>query len=211
MLTRLPTTKIGMTQVYNAQKQVVPVTVVNFSHWYVTQVKNDENDGYRAVQVGRLRKRYHTIPFNTEWLKHKKTYFEHIKEVSCTSDTDLSSYQLGMLLSLDGAAFEVDGRVDVIGTSKGKGFQGVVKRWNFRGGPATHGSNFHRRPGSLGNMRSQGEVLKGKRLPGHCGVKTVTVQGLQIVHVDKEMGCLFIKGSTPGKANSLLVVRKQGI
>jgi large subunit ribosomal protein L3 len=209
MLTGVPAIKVGMTQVFDSARRVVPVTVVDVSHWYVTQVKVQEKDNYQAVQLGRLRKAYQSNGFSLDLLKNKKTYFEHVREIKIPADST-ATYTLGMSISLENVALDEGGLVDVTARSKGKGFQGVVKRWNFAGGPKSHGSGFHRRPGSIGNMATQGEVLKGTKLPGHCGNRIVTVQGLAVVKVDKETGHLFLKGATPGKKESLLIIRKQG-
>lgn len=200
--------KIGMTQVFNAQGVVVPVTVVDVSNLFVTQVKTPEKDGYTSLQLGLLRKRYHGKPFSDIWLKAKKNYFAHIKEVPVQEAA--KDCVLGQAVTIDLLSLEEGQKVTVVGTSKGLGFQGVVKRWGFAGGPKSHGSKFHRRPGSSGNMRRQGEVLKGKRFPGHMGVDRVTVEGLTVVRIDKDNGCLFIKGAIPGKKDSLVLIKTQG-
>lgn len=200
--------KIGMTQVFNDQGVVVPVTVVDVSNLIVTQVKTPEKDGYSSLQVGMLRKRYRGKSFSDVWLKAKNHYFEHLKEVD-VQETGVDC-TLGQEVTADLFSFGEGQKVTVIGTSKGLGFQGVVKRWNFAGGPKTHGSKFHRRPGSSGNLRTQGEVLKGKKFPGHMGVDRVSVKGLTVVRIDRENGCLFIKGAIPGKRNSLVLIKTQG-
>lgn len=200
--------KIGMTQVFNAQGVVVPVTVVDVSNLFVTQVKTPEKDGYTSLQVGLLRKRYCGKPFSDAWLKAKKNYFAHIKEIPVQEAA--KDCTLGQPVTFDLLSLEEGQKVTVVGTSKGLGFQGVVKRWGFAGGPKTHGSKFHRRPGSSGNMRRQGEVLKGKKFPGHMGVDRVTVEGLTVVRIDKDNGCLLIKGAIPGKKDSLVLIKTQG-
>lgn len=209
MLNRVLGKKIGTTQVFDKVGNVVPVTVVNVAHWFVTQVKTSANDGYAALQLGLLKKKFREKEFSQEWLKHKSDYFTHLKEVRIDGDTDIS-YTPGQAVTMDSIALSEGTFVDVTGTSKGLGFQGVVKRWGFGGGPDSHGSTFHRRPGASGHMRTQGEVIKGKRFPGHLGAEQVTVKGLQVVLVDKEQGCLFIKGAIPGKKDSLVAIKEQG-
>ncbi len=201
--------KLGMTQLFNAEGKVVPVTVVDVGTWYVTQVKTPERDGYSALQVGLPRKRYQGVTFSPEWLKKKSVYFLHIKEVK---QIDLKhSFTVGQKVTLDDVVLQEGEVVSVTGTSRGFGFQGVVRRWGFGGGPKTHGSKFHRIPGSSGFLRTQGEVMKGKKFPGHMGAAQVTVEGLDIVKIDKETGCMFIKGALPGKKDSLVIIRKLGV
>ncbi|MFA6527411.1 MAG: 50S ribosomal protein L3 [Candidatus Babeliales bacterium] len=207
MLNRVLGKKIGTTQVFDKTGNVVPVTVVDVAHWFVTQVKTGVNDGYAALQLGLLKKKFREKEFSQEWLKHKSDYFTHLKEVRVDGDVSLLP---GQAVTMDEIALAEGTYVDVTGTSKGLGFQGVVKRWGFGGGPDSHGSTFHRRPGASGHMRTQGEVIKGKRFPGHLGAEQVTVKGLQVVLVDKELGCLFIKGSVPGKKDSLVAIKEQG-
>ena len=123
----------------------------------------------------------------------------------------VDGYELGQFVRLDTSAIKEGDVVSVTGVSKGLGFQGVVKRWGFAGGPAAHGSKFHRRPGSSGCLRTQGEIIKGKKFPGHMGVDQVTVKGLEIIRIDPEAGCVFIKGAIPGKKDSVVTIKKQGI
>ncbi len=201
--------KIGMSQIFDETGKVVPVTVVDLNNWYVTQVKTDEVDGYSALQLGLLKKRYRTKPFQKDWIKNKKKYFSTLREV-VVDGSSLKDYSVAMPLA--GSRFEVKigDLVSVTGVSKGLGFQGVMKRWNFHGGPGAHGSDFHRIPGSLGGKCAAGRVAKGKKLPGHTGFKRITIKGLEVVKVDGDSGYLFIKGCVPGKKDSLLFVRKQG-
>lgn len=210
MLTRLPTNKIGMSQIFDAKRNVLPVTVLEFAHWFVTQIKTEERDGYAALQLGKLKKRYQDIPFSSAWLKKKKYYFSYHREVRLADGSQVANYKLGQEIKLDDFAVEEGTIVSVSGVTRGLGFQGVVKRWGFSGGPKSHGSTFHRLPGSVGHQATQGKVIKGKKLPGQQGNKQVTIKGVQIVGLDKEAGCLFVKGAVPGKKNSLLMVSKQG-
>jgi large subunit ribosomal protein L3 len=200
--------KIGMTQIFDADKKVVPVTALFVGSWYVTQVKTKDIDGYCALQIGLPRKRYASLPFADDWLKKKKKFFQAVREVALSDET--ASYTLGQKVSLKDAAFQVGQLLSVAGLSTGKGFQGVVKRWGFAGGPAAHGSMFHRRPGAIGSLRTQGEVIKGKRLPGRAGYRRVMVKGLKLVHSDERGDVLFVKGAVPGKKDSLVEIHKQG-
>ncbi len=206
MLARVLGNKIGMTQVLDKDKGVIPVTVVDVSDWLITQVKVKEHDGYDALQLGKIKKKYQDKEFEDDWISHKQIYFSHIKEIRLAEKKEVS---IGQRFSYDLMGIEVGDTVDVAGTSTGLGFQGVVKRWGFAGGPGAHGSTFHRAPGSSSHMRRQGEVIKGKKFPGHCGVDRVTVQGLKIVGFDKNAGYLLIKGAIPGKKNSLVYIGKR--
>lgn len=200
-------TKIGMTQIFNQKGDAVPVTVVDLNNWVVTQIKSLEKDGYSALQLGLMRKRFRGLPFSMDWLKTKSDHFVHIQEVMLE---DTQNFVLGQSIGFDSIALQEGDTVSATGTSKGLGFQGVVKRWGFAGGPASHGSKFHRIPGSSGHLRRQGEVIKGKKFPGHAGARRVTVKGLEIVRIDGQAGCLFIKGAIPGKKDFLLAINKQG-
>lgn len=205
MLNSLPGKKIGMTQYFDKNGNVVPVTVIDMKNWVVTQVKTLEQDGYSSVQVGLLRKRYQDVAFSSEWVKAKGKYFQDFCEVPFV-DQDFS---IGQQITLDQISFDDTQIVSVSGRSIGKGFQGVVKRWGFRGGKATHGSTFHRSPGALSHMRRQGEVIKGKRLPGHTGNRMVTTRGLAVVHVDRDNQCVLVKGAVPGKQETIVMIKKQ--
>lgn len=210
MLQNIVGTKIGMTQLFDTKGNVIPVTVVNVANWYVLQVKTVAQDGYSALQLGLLKARYRTKPFSLEWIKSKAKYFLHIKEVA-VSESEVQNFTLGQLIDFTNVGIQEGAKVSVTAKSRGLGFQGVVKRWGFAGGPGAHGSTFHRRPGSNGNMRRQGEVLKGKRMGGHAGYRNFTVRGLTMVKMDEQAGCIFIKGSLPGKAETLVHVKMQGV
>ncbi len=209
MLNNILGSKIGMTQIFDKDRRVVPVTVIEFSHWVVTQVKTQEKDRYSAVQMGKIKKRYRGLPVSPTWFSKKKQYFEVLREVEIAPELE-SKFTVRQPITFDEVSLTEGMIVDVAGTSRGLGFQGVMKRWNFSGGPGAHGSTFHRTPGSLGNLCSQGKIIKGKKLPGHQGNKRITVQGLQVVRLDKETGHIFVKGAVPGKKNSLLYIFKQG-
>ena len=195
--------KIGMTQVFTKSGKLIPVTVVSVEPNVVTQIKTKENDGYEAIQLGFDTKREklatkasigHTNKANTT----PKRFFREIKGV------EISNYTLGQEIKVD--IFTEGEIVDVTGTTKGKGFQGVIKRHNQSRGPMGHGSHYHRKPGSMGTMRPM-RVFKGKKLPGHMGVNTVTIQNLEIVGVDVENNVILIKGNVPGANKSLVVIK----
>ena len=195
--------KIGMTQVFTKSNKVVPVTVISVEPNVVTQIKTKENDGYEAIQLGFDTKREklatkasigHTNKANTT----PKRFFKEIRGV------DVNNYTLGQEIKVD--IFEEGEVVDVTGTTKGKGFQGVIKRHNQSRGPMGHGSQYHRSPGSMGTMRPM-RVFKGKHLPGHMGTLTVTIQNLEIIAVDLENNCLLVKGNVPGAKNSLVIIK----
>ncbi|MDD2181210.1 MAG: 50S ribosomal protein L3 [Bacilli bacterium] len=195
--------KIGMTQVFTKSGKLIPVTVVEVEPNVVTQIKTIETDGYNAIQLGFSTKREklatkasigHTNKANTT----PKRFFREIRGV------ETNNYSLGQEIKVD--IFTEGEVVDATGTSKGKGFQGVIKRHNQSRGPMGHGSHFHRRPGSMGSMRPM-RVFKGKNLPGHMGFETVTIQNLEIVMVDLENNVLLVKGNIPGPKKSLVVIK----
>ncbi len=195
--------KVGMTQVFTKSGKLIPVTVIEVEPNIVTQIKTVENDGYNAIQLGFSTKREklankpsigHTSKANTT----PKRFFKEIKGV------DINNYTLGQEVKAD--IFTEGEVVDVTGTSKGKGFQGVIKRHNQARGPMSHGSRFHRRPGSMGPIRPL-RVLKGKKLPGRMGGNVITIQNLEIVMVDVENNALLIKGNVPGAKKSLVVIK----
>ena len=209
MLTSLLGKKIGMTQLFDSKRNVIPVSVVDINDWFVTQIKTQEKDGYCALQLGLLRTRYRSKDFSFAWLRKMKNFFAYVREVS-VDESIVNNFKVGQKITLDNIGVQEDDAISVTGTSIGLGFQGVVKRWGFAGGPASHGSNFHRRPGSIGNLTTEGNVIKGLPMAGHCGCERVTTKGLRVVRIDKENGCLFVKGAVPGKKNSLILIRKQG-
>ena len=208
MLNSVIGTKVGMTQLFDEKGNVVPVTVVDVNNLYITQIKSAEKEGYNALQVGLTRNRYKSAEFSPVWLKAKNEYFLKLKEMPADA---AHTFTIGQPLTLESVALNLGDHVAVTGVSKGLGFQGVVKRWGFSGGPKTHGSKFHRKPGSSGHLRRQGEIIKGKRFPGHTGADQLTVGGLKIMRIDKETGHLFIKGAIPGKKDSFVAIKKQGI
>ena len=195
--------KIGMTQVFTESGKLIPVTVVEVEPNVVTQIKTKENDGYEAIQLGFDTKREklatkasagHTAKAQTT----PKRFFREIKGV------DINDYTVGQEVKAD--IFVPGEVVDVTGTTKGKGFQGVIKRHGQSRGPMGHGSHYHRRPGSLGTMRPM-RVFKGKKLAGHMGTLTVTIQNLEVVAVDLENNVILIKGNVPGPKQGLVVIK----
>lgn len=195
--------KIGMTQVFSGNK-VVPVTAVDVSRWYVTGIRTQERDGYSAVQVARVRKRYEQEAFSADWLKKLKVYFGNIYEIRCKEP--VQEVAVGQEVNFH-QNFEVGNKVDVTGVSKGCGFAGVVKRHNFAGGRGSHGCTMGRVPGSIGFLCRNGKVVKGKKMPGHMGSKRRTVGNLEIIRIEEEPKVVLIKGSVPGKAGSVVFVR----
>ncbi len=194
--------KIGMTQVFTQSGKLIPVTVVSVEPNVVTQIKTIENDGYEAIQLGFDTKREklatkasigHTNKANTT----PKRFFREIRGV------DVNNYSLGQEIKVD--TFVEGEVVDVTGVTKGKGFQGVIKRHGQSRGPMGHGSHYHRKPGSMGTMRPM-RVFKGKKLPGHMGQLTVTIQNLEVVAIDVENNVILIKGNVPGAKNSLVII-----
>ena len=192
-----------MTQVFTESGKLIPVTVIEVEKNVVTQIKTKENDGYEAIQLGfgNTREKIATKASAGHTAKAKTTpkrFFQEIKGV------DINSYSLGQEISAD--IFEAGEIVDVTGTTKGKGFQGVIKRHGQSRGPMGHGSHYHRRPGSMGTMRPM-RVFKGKKLPGHMGTLTVTIQNLKIVAVDTENNVILVSGNVPGPKKSLVLIK----
>ncbi len=194
-----------MTQVYTETGQLVPVTVIEAGPCPVVQVKTGDKDGYNSVQIGfGSKKEKNTSKAELGHFRKASTKpLRQLKEVRLQDPPDVEQ---GQVLRLD--LFTEVGKVDVIGETKGRGFQGVVKRWNFSGGPASHGSMFHRRGGSYGMCQWPGEVVKGKKMPGHFGTERRTVQNLEVVKVLPEKNLILVKGSVPGPSGSDLLIRK---
>ncbi|MCR8636306.1 MULTISPECIES: 50S ribosomal protein L3 [Paenibacillus] len=195
--------KLGMTQVFTPEGLVIPVTVIQAGPCTVLQKKDAENDGYEAIQIGfEDKKEKNAIkPELGHAKKAGATPKRYIKEFR---GIQISEYEVGQEIKAD--LFAEGEFVDVTGTSKGKGFQGVIKRHNQSTGPMAHGSRYHRGPGSMGSIQAN-RVPKGKKLPGHMGNETVTIQRLEVVKVDLERNVLLIKGSIPGPKNSYVSVK----
>ena len=195
--------KIGMTQVFDQDGKLTPVTVVEVTPNIVTQVKTTENDGYEAIQLAFDDKREKLATKASLGITSKanttpKRFFKEIRGV------DINNYNLGDEVKAD--IFEVGEMVDVTGTTKGKGFQGNIKKYNQSRGPMGHGSKYHRGVGSLGTMLPK-RVFKGRGLPSHMGVNTVTIQNLEIVDVDLENNAILVKGNIPGPKKGLVIIK----
>ena len=195
--------KLGMTQIFDEQGKVIPVTVIEAGPCTVVQIKTKDADGYEAVQLGFGEvkankvikpKAGHFKKANVEPKKHLREF--RLEEIS---------YNVGDELKAD--VFTAGEFVDITGTTKGKGFQGVIKRHGQSRGPMGHGSMYHRRPGSMGPTSTPGRVFKGKKLPGHMGMQTVTIQKLEVVNVDLDKNVILVKGSVPGKKGAILKIR----
>ncbi|KFM83829.1 50S ribosomal protein L3 [Paenibacillus macerans] len=193
-----------MTQVFTAEGNVIPVTVIEAGSNVVLQKKDVENDGYEAIQLGYSDKK--EARANKPEVGHAKkagaTPKRYVREIR---GVDLAGYEVGQEVKVD--IFAEGEFVDVTGISKGKGFQGVIKRWGQSRGPMAHGSRYHRRPGSMGSIAAN-RVFKGKNLPGHMGHETVTIQNLEVIRVDAERNVLLVKGSIPGPKNSFVKIKQ---
>ena len=196
--------KLGMTQIFTEDGLVIPVTVVEVEPCVVIRKKTVETDGYNAIQVatGEIKEKHMNKPNKGQFDKVKLAYKKYIRELRLDNIDDVN---VGDELKAD--VFVAGEFVDVQGTSKGKGFQGVIKRHGHHRGPMSHGSMYHRRPGSMGPTSSPGRVFKGKKLPGHTGKDTVTVQHLEVVRVDMDKNVILIKGSVPGYKNALVRIK----
>lgn len=196
--------KIGMTQVFDDANRLIPVTVIEAGPCPVTQVKSTEKDGYDAIQIGFRQQKEHRL--TKAALGHfKKAGVEPVAELSEFRTNGETDINLGDVLTVE--RFEAGQKIDVIATTKGRGFQGVVKRYGFAGGPASHGSMFHRRGGSYGMCQWPGHVIKGKKMPGHMGDVSRTVQNLEVVKVIADKNLILVKGSIPGSRGGYVTVR----
>ncbi|MEN6321798.1 MAG: 50S ribosomal protein L3 [Syntrophaceae bacterium] len=196
--------KLGMTQIFTEDGGSVPVTVIEAEPSVVIQKKTQKPDGYDALQLGygRIRQKNVTKALQGHFRKANKGLFRFLKEFRTVTD----SYELGQELKVD--IFQIGDLVDVVGTTKGKGFAGVIKRHGFSGGRATHGSMFHRAPGSIGASAEPSRVLKGKKLPGQMGDVKKTIQNLLVVGIRPERNLILVKGSVPGCKNSVVIIRQ---
>ncbi len=195
--------KIGMTQIFDEKGEALPVTLVEAGPCLVIQKKTVENDGYGALKVGYgdVKEKRLNKPDLGQFKKNQLKPKKYLREFKLQ---DIDKYSVGDEIKVD--VFQPGDKVDVIGISKGKGFTGGIKRWNFRRGPMSHGSMYHRRPGS-GGATDPARVFKGRKLPGHMGTDRVTVQNLEVVKVDTDKNILIIKGSVPGPKKSLLFIK----
>ncbi|MGO4929413.1 50S ribosomal protein L3 [Fundicoccus sp. Sow4_D5] len=198
-------TKVGMTQFFTENGELIPVTVIQAPANVVLQVKTNETDGYEAVQVGYqdMREVLSNKPAKGHVAKANATPKRFIREFR---DVELGEYEVGQEITVE--TFVVGDVVDVTGTSKGKGFQGAIKRHGQSRGPESHGSRYHRRVGSMGMASDPSKVFKGKKLPGQTGGERVTIQNLEVVSVDTENNVILIKGNVPGSKKSLVEVKQ---
>ncbi len=199
--------KEGMATVYNEKGEAIPVTVLRYETWKVSQIKTADKDGYSAVQLAAVPKKSKNAS-SAEVTRLKAAGFEsgaqYVRELRTTEIPE--GLKLGDSLSIDTLA--KGDVVKITSTSKGHGFQGSVRRWNFAGGPATHGSKFLRRPGSSGNRTWPGRVMPGKKFPGHWGDETITVKNVQVIDVIPSEGVVLVKGPVPGSKNTLVKLVK---
>ena len=196
--------KVGMTQVFDEKGVVIPVTVIEAGPCTVVQVKTVEKDGYDAVQLGFGAVKEHKVnkPMKGHFSKGNVTPVKHLREFRVE---DTAAVKVGEEVKAD--VFAQGDLVDIQGTTKGKGFQGVIKRHGQSRGPMGHGSMYHRRPGSMGPTSTPGRVFKGKKLPGHMGRQTVTIQNLDVVAVDTDKNVILVKGSVPGAKGAILKIK----
>lgn len=196
--------KIGMTQIFNEEGKVIPVTVIEAGPCVVSQVKTEETDGYNSIQLGfgAIKESKVNKPERGHFTKANIAPARYLREIRVDSIEDV---KVGDELKAD--IFMAGDKIDIQGTSKGKGFQGVIKRHEQHRGPMGHGSMYHRRPGSMGSTSTPGRVFKGKKLPGHMGAETVTIQNLEVIKVDLDKNIILVKGSVPGAKGSILKIK----
>ncbi|MCR5846221.1 MAG: 50S ribosomal protein L3 [bacterium] len=196
--------KIGMTQVWSEDDEIIPVTVIEAGPCVVSQIKTKETDGYEAIQIGfgKIKPKHVNKPMAGHFERAGIEPMRYLREVRVE---DASQFSLGETITCG----EFEGcTVDVSGTSKGKGFAGVMKRYGFGGGPGGHGSHFHRAPGSVGQCASPSRIFKGVKMAGHMGNVKVTVRNLAVVRVDEDLNIILVKGAIPGGKGGLVTVRK---
>lgn len=198
--------KVGMTQIFDEEGLLVPVTVIEAGPMTVIQKKNPETDGYSSIKVafGDVKEKRINKPQKGVFTKLKISPKKYMKEFRIDN---LEQYEVGQEIKVN-EMFENGDHVDVTGTSKGKGFAGAIKRHGFRRGKETHGSKYHRRVGALAACADPGKVYKGRKLPGHMGVERVTIQNLDIVRVDGERNLVLVKGAVPGAKGGLLMIKE---
>ena len=206
MVARLLGKKLGMTQMFNKEGDLVPVTLIQAGPCNVLQIKNKENDGYSAVQVGfEERKKKRATKAEIGHCSKAKTGVKKLVREFRDDPLD-AKYELGQVLTVD--VFDGVEVIDVTSTSKGKGFAGVMKRWGFHGGPATHGCTTPRSAGSVGAGTDPGRVLKGKKMAGRMGGDKCTVRNLDVIKIDKDRNLMFVKGAVPGPNGGYVIIRK---
>jgi large subunit ribosomal protein L3 len=198
--------KVGMTQIFDENGLLIPVTVIQAGPCAVVQKKTVENDGYSALRLGfaEVSEKKLSKPEKGLFTKVKVSGKKYLREFRTD---DIDKYEVGQEIKVSDMFSDGD-RIDVSGISRGKGFQSTIRRYGQSGGPDTHGSMYHRRPGSMGSGTTPGRVIKGKREPGHMGVDKVTVQNLDVVRVDSERNLLLVKGAVPGPKGGLVIVKE---
>ena len=199
--------KVGMTQIFDTDGTAVPVTVIEAGPCPVVQKKTVATDGYEAIQIGfqsEAKAARLTKPVRGHFDKVQVPYQRHLREIRLRGGE--GEFQVGQVLTVN--LFAAGDLVRVSGITKGRGFQGGVKRWGYKGGPMTHGAMFHRAPGSIGASSFPSRVFRGHHLPGHMGAARLTVRGLQVVSVDPEKNLLLVRGAVPGPTGGLLTIRK---
>jgi large subunit ribosomal protein L3 len=199
--------KVGMTQIFDARGKAIPVTVIQAGPCPVVQRKTAGHDGYEAIQLGygaQAKRSRVTRPLQGHFDKAAVPLQRHLGEIRLRGGE--GDFQVGQVLTV--TLFAVGDRVRVSGVTKGRGFQGGVKRWNYRGGPMTHGAMFHRAPGSIGASSYPSRVFRGHHLPGHMGAARMTVKGIEVVSVDPEKHLLLVRGAVPGPTGGLLTIQK---
>ena len=196
--------KIGMTQIFDEKGNVIPVTVIEAGPCVVAQVKTVETDGYNSIQLGfgDVKDKHINKPEAGHFAKAKLANKKHLREFRVEN---VENYKVGDEVKAD--VFEAGEKVDIQGITKGKGFQGVIKRHGQSRGPMGHGSMYHRRPGSMGPTSTPGRVFKGKKLPGHMGAQTISIQNLEVVRVDLDKNVILVKGSVPGAKGAILKLK----
>jgi large subunit ribosomal protein L3 len=207
MVSTLIGKKLGMSQLFSPDGEATPVTIIQAGPCTITQIKRVEKEGYNALQLafGEKKPQGTTKPLLGHLKRCGKGPFEVIKEVKVDGVED---FELGQQISAN--IFQIGELVQVMGRSKGKGFSGTVKRWNFSRGPMTHGGMSKRRPGSIGSSAFPSRVIKGRRMPGHMGDRRVTVKGLKIVDVRAEENIILVEGAVPGARNAVVLIKKSG-
>ena len=206
MVARLLGKKLGMTQMFNKEGDLIPVTLIQAGPCNVLQIKNKENDGYSAIQVGfEERKKKRATKAEIGHCSKAKTGVKRLVREFRDDPLD-AEYELGQVLTVD--VFDGVEVIDITGTSKGKGFAGVMKRWGFHGGPATHGCTTPRGAGSVGAGTDPGRVLKGKKMAGRMGGDKCTVRNLDVIKIDKDKNLMFVKGAVPGPNGGYVIIRK---
>ena len=194
-----------MTNIYDSNGKITPVTVIEAGPCHVLQLKTKENDGYEAIQIG-FGSRREKLMTKAEIGHQKKAGLSGMRYVREIRVKDIANYKVGQ--KIEAGIFAKGDFVDVLGVSIGRGFQGGVKRWNWTGGDAGHGSMFHRAVGSIQSGARLGRVTRGHHLPGHMGVENITIQNIEIIDVDQEKNLIVVKGSVPGHKNSLVMVKE---